>query len=138
MGTDLSVDVHRPSLLLGHELRPFARLDFATDPDDAREVAEGVGRNAEAIEMGAIGHFPMSENPEPFKQYLKPVLGEIRSEGVDVPEQMTPESVGVDLEESGSATASRFFLLRLPDRRSAYRCYWMCFGSRGRGVLFVP
>lgn len=59
----------------------------ATEPDDARRVAEGIHENAKAIEMGAIGHFPMSENPELFKQYLKPVLDEIRGE------------------ESGSATA---------------------------------
>jgi len=27
--------------------------------------------------MKEVGHFPMSENPEKFKQYLMPVLGEI-------------------------------------------------------------
>lgn len=70
--------------------------DFATDPDDAREVAEGIGENAKAIEMANIGHFPMCENPELFKAYLMPVLDEIRGEDVAVPETMAPEEMGVD------------------------------------------
>ncbi|WP_436344919.1 alpha/beta fold hydrolase [Natronorubrum sp. FCH18a] len=73
--------------------------DFATDPDDAREVAEGIGDQAQAVEMSAIGHFPMSENPDLFIEYLKPVLDDIRGEDVDVPEKMTPESVGVEVEK---------------------------------------
>ncbi|KTG11548.1 carboxylesterase [Haloprofundus marisrubri] len=74
--------------------------DFATNPDDAREVADGIGENATAIEMSSIGHFPMSENPELFKEYLKPVLDDIRGEDVELAETMTPEAVGYSFEES--------------------------------------
>jgi pimeloyl-ACP methyl ester carboxylesterase len=77
--------------------------DFATDPDDAREVAEGIGDSAQAIEMANIGHFPMCENPELFKGYLMPVLDEIRGEEVTIPEKLTPEDV--DLEDTETATA---------------------------------
>lgn len=72
--------------------------DFATDPADAEEVAEGVAGDATAIEMKNIGHFPMSENPELFNEYIKIVLDEIRGEDVDVPETMGPEDVGIDIE----------------------------------------
>ena len=55
---------------------------------------------ATAIEMKQIGHFPMSENPVLFNEYLKPILDEIRGEDVDVPEVMTPEDVEVDVREA--------------------------------------
>ncbi|WP_129115968.1 alpha/beta fold hydrolase [Halegenticoccus tardaugens] len=71
--------------------------DFATDPDDAREVADGLGDMATAIEMSEIGHFPMSENPELFNQYIKPVLNDIKGEDVELPERLTPADVGVDI-----------------------------------------
>lgn len=73
--------------------------DFATDPDDAREVADGIGDQAQAIEEGKLGHFPMSENPEVFNKYLMRVLDDIRGEDVDLPEKLTPEDVGVDLSQ---------------------------------------
>jgi pimeloyl-ACP methyl ester carboxylesterase len=76
--------------------------DFATDPDDAREVADGIGDNAQAIEMQSIGHFPMSENPELFNEYIKVVLDEIRGEDVDVPDTMTPQDVGIDIEATAA------------------------------------
>ncbi len=76
--------------------------DFATDPDDAREVADGIGDNAQAIEMANIGHFPMSENPALFNEYIKVVLDDIKGEDVEVPERMTPEKVGVDIEAAAS------------------------------------
>lgn len=72
--------------------------DFTTDPDDAREVADGIGDNAQAIEMKSIGHFPMSENPELFNEYIKVVLDEIRGEDVTVPDTMTPADVEVPME----------------------------------------
>jgi len=34
-------------------------------------------KGAQATVMPGIGHFPMSENPELFRQYLMPVLDEI-------------------------------------------------------------
>lgn len=70
--------------------------DFATDPDDAREVADSF-EQAQAIEMANIGHFPMCENPELFSEYIKIVLDDIRGEDVTVPDKMTPADVGVDL-----------------------------------------
>lgn len=76
--------------------------DFATDPDDAREVAEGIGDQAQAIEMQNIGHFPMSENPELFIEYLKPVLADIQGEDADLPDTMSPETAGVDLDRTAA------------------------------------
>lgn len=73
--------------------------DFATDPDDAREVAEGIGDSVQAIEMKNIGHFPMSENPVLFNEYLKMVLAEIKGDDVEIPDALGPEDVDVDLAE---------------------------------------
>ena len=76
--------------------------DFVTDPEDAREVADGIGDKAKAIEMKSIGHFPMCENPDLFLGYIKPVLDEIRGEDVSVPDTMSPADVGVDIEVAGA------------------------------------
>jgi len=72
--------------------------DYLTDPDDGREVAEGVGEGATAVEMADIGHFPMSENPELFNAYLKEVLDDITGtrEG-PLPDVLETEDVGVKL-----------------------------------------
>jgi hypothetical protein len=32
--------------------------------------------------MEQLGHFPMSENPEQFRRYIAPVLGEILTQSV--------------------------------------------------------
>lgn len=69
--------------------------DFATDPEDVREVADGISDNAQAIELTDVGHFSMSENPELFNEYIKIVLDDIRGEDVRVPDRMTPEDVSV-------------------------------------------
>lgn len=74
--------------------------DFATDPDDAREVADGIGDQAQAIEEGKLGHFPMSENPEVFNKYLMKVLDDIRGEDVDLGEKLSSEDVGIDSPDS--------------------------------------
>lgn len=76
--------------------------DFATDPEDAREVAEGIGDQAQTVEMQQIGHFPMSENPELFNEYIKIVLDDIRGEDVEVPEVLSPEDVGVEVPEAAA------------------------------------
>jgi pimeloyl-ACP methyl ester carboxylesterase len=34
-------------------------------------------KGAKATVMPGMGHFPMSENPDLFRQYLRPVLDEI-------------------------------------------------------------
>jgi len=50
--------------------------DFACTPELAATTAKRI-KNAEAITMREIGHFPMSENPALFKRYLMPVLEKI-------------------------------------------------------------
>jgi hypothetical protein len=50
--------------------------DFACTPEMTRQTAEKI-KNAECIIMEGIGHFPMSENPEIYKEYLMPVLKKI-------------------------------------------------------------
>ena len=50
--------------------------DFACTPEMTEEAAKKV-KGSEAIIMEEIGHFPMSENPEVYKEYLMPVLEKI-------------------------------------------------------------
>lgn len=50
--------------------------DFACTPEMTKQTAEKT-KNAEAIIMEGIGHFPMSENPDVFKKYLMPLLERI-------------------------------------------------------------
>lgn len=47
--------------------------DYLTTPEDGRRTASQI-KNAEFIEMVGIGHFPMSENYELFREYLKEAL----------------------------------------------------------------
>ncbi|MDF1854637.1 alpha/beta hydrolase [Pseudooceanicola sp.] len=53
--------------------------DFSCRPEDSQELAARLG--IEVTVMPKMGHFPMSENPEVFLTYLKPVLEEIRKAG---------------------------------------------------------
>jgi pimeloyl-ACP methyl ester carboxylesterase len=50
--------------------------DYSASPRDTQAVAERV-KGAKLTIMQGLGHFPMSENPEAFLRYLKPVLQEI-------------------------------------------------------------
>jgi pimeloyl-ACP methyl ester carboxylesterase len=50
--------------------------DFATSPTDTRKLVERV-KGAKFTEMRENGHFPMSENPRKFREYLLPILKEI-------------------------------------------------------------
>jgi pimeloyl-ACP methyl ester carboxylesterase len=52
--------------------------DYLTTPEDGRRTAEAI-KGAEFIEMKGIGHFPMSENPPLFNQFLQQVLQKIES-----------------------------------------------------------
>lgn len=54
--------------------------DWSAPPEATAEVARQVP-GARFQVMSGLGHFPMSENPEQFKSYLKPVLGEIQALG---------------------------------------------------------
>lgn len=50
--------------------------DFATSPEDTRALVAKIP-GAKFTEMKDNGHFPMSENPAKFIEYLKPILHEI-------------------------------------------------------------
>jgi len=50
--------------------------DYSASPRDTQAVADRV-RGAKLTVMKGLGHFPMSENPEAFLGYLRPVLQEI-------------------------------------------------------------
>jgi pimeloyl-ACP methyl ester carboxylesterase len=51
--------------------------DFSCSPDDTRATAARIPGSVDVTEMKALGHFPMSENPEQFRRYILPVLDEI-------------------------------------------------------------
>lgn len=52
--------------------------DYSCTPDETLAVARSVkGPNIEATIMKGLGHFPMSEDPQAFLEYLLPVLGKI-------------------------------------------------------------
>jgi pimeloyl-ACP methyl ester carboxylesterase len=50
--------------------------DYSASPKDTQAVVERV-KDAKFTMMKGLGHFPMSENPEAFLGYLRPVLREI-------------------------------------------------------------
>ena len=52
--------------------------DYSCSPDDTREVAKQAA-GIDVTIMERLGHFPMSENPELFLSYLRPVLERIRA-----------------------------------------------------------
>ena len=52
--------------------------DYSAPAAGAAEIAASIP-GAKFTEMKQLGHFPMSENPARFLQYLAPVLDEIAS-----------------------------------------------------------
>jgi pimeloyl-ACP methyl ester carboxylesterase len=54
--------------------------DYSASPRDTEAVVARV-QGARMTVMKGLGHFPMSENPEAFLGYLRPVLEEIRRKG---------------------------------------------------------
>jgi pimeloyl-ACP methyl ester carboxylesterase len=52
--------------------------DYSASPKDTEAAAARI-RGAKVTIMKGLGHFPMSEHPEAFLGYLRPVLDEIRS-----------------------------------------------------------
>ena len=52
--------------------------DFSCSPEMSKRTAEAIP-GAKLQIMKGMGHFPMSENPEAFREYLLPVLEEIRA-----------------------------------------------------------
>ena len=53
--------------------------DYSCSPADTLRTARDIP-GAKVTVMREVGHFPMSENPEQFRQYLLPVLQEIRQQ----------------------------------------------------------
>ncbi len=53
--------------------------DYSGTPQDTRVLANRLGVDVTVMEQ--MGHFPMSENPEKFLNYLRPVLAEIERDG---------------------------------------------------------
>lgn len=54
--------------------------DYSCTPGDTERTAAAIP-GAEAVIMKECGHFPMSENPAVFRDYVLPVLAEIRDRG---------------------------------------------------------
>jgi pimeloyl-ACP methyl ester carboxylesterase len=54
--------------------------DYSASPRDTEAVAARV-KGARPTVMKGLGHFPMSENPQAFLEYLRPVLREIAALG---------------------------------------------------------
>lgn len=54
--------------------------DYSASPADS-EAAAALIPGAKLTIMKGLGHFPMSENPEGFREYLLPVLTEIKAAG---------------------------------------------------------
>lgn len=52
--------------------------DYSASPKDTEAAAARI-RGAKVTIMKGLGHFPMSENPDAFLGYLRPVLDEIRA-----------------------------------------------------------
>jgi len=55
--------------------------DYSCTPEDTRELGKLVNASDVTI-MEGMGHFPMSENPEKFLQYLRPVLERIHADSL--------------------------------------------------------
>ena len=51
--------------------------DYSASPRDTQAAAAKIP-GAKVTIMKGLGHFPMSENPEAFLSYLRPVLEEIK------------------------------------------------------------
>jgi len=55
--------------------------DFSCTPEDTNRTAAAIG-GARVEIMEQLGHFPMSENPEQFRRYIAPVLGDILKQSI--------------------------------------------------------
>jgi pimeloyl-ACP methyl ester carboxylesterase len=55
--------------------------DYAYTPEDTLRAAAMIP-GAKATIMKGLGHFPMSENPKQFREYILPVLQEIKQLGL--------------------------------------------------------
>lgn len=75
-----SVDLPRHAGDLGPTRCPLVvfsgEYDYSATTEDSRAAAARLG--GRLVEMKGRGHFPMSEDPEAFADYLLPVLAELR------------------------------------------------------------
>src|SRR5580704_12788489 len=55
--------------------------DFSCTPEDTKRTAAAIAGASVTI-MEHLGHFPMSENPEQFRRYIAPVLGQILKQSI--------------------------------------------------------
>jgi pimeloyl-ACP methyl ester carboxylesterase len=55
-----------------------ADYDWSATVEEGRELA-GMIPGSKFVHMTDIGHFPMAENPQRFKEYLLPILNEIKA-----------------------------------------------------------
>jgi pimeloyl-ACP methyl ester carboxylesterase len=53
-----------------------AEYDYSCTPEDSKRTADKIP-GAKLTIMKDVGHFPMSENPVKFREYILPVLKEI-------------------------------------------------------------
>ncbi len=77
---DLREQVHRADLGKCPLYLLTGEYDFSCTPEDSRRTAARI-EGAQVTVMEALGHFPMSENPEQFRRYILPVLDEIAARG---------------------------------------------------------
>jgi pimeloyl-ACP methyl ester carboxylesterase len=66
-----------PIYLLSGEYDPSAT------PEMGKDVADLIGA-AHFEVMRGMGHFPMSENPDLFREYLIPILDKIRDDNLNL------------------------------------------------------
>ncbi|QIL83859.1 alpha/beta hydrolase [Diaphorobacter sp. HDW4A] len=57
--------------------------DFSCSPEDTIRTAQSIP-GAKVTIMEQVGHFPMSENPAQFRQYILPVLNDIAERSASV------------------------------------------------------
>ncbi len=77
---DFRNDTHRidPSVCPLYLLT--GEYDFSCSPADTRSTAVKIKGGPDVIEMKGLGHFPMSEDPARFREYILPVLAELRAQ----------------------------------------------------------
>lgn len=54
--------------------------DYSAPPEGAEEICRRI-KGAHFQKMAEMGHFPMSENPQRFREYLLPVLADFHARG---------------------------------------------------------
>jgi pimeloyl-ACP methyl ester carboxylesterase len=55
--------------------------DFSCSPEDTLRTVQSIAGGVEVVVMKELGHFPMSENPGRFREYILPVLDKVRQGG---------------------------------------------------------